>query len=80
MRRDAPSLPAYKTEAPLTFFCGARSAVLSSTDINIEYFASAVATDRVSFTVLYLRACVSVENDSALRTLRFHIIAHFSKF
>ncbi|KOC69545.1 Large proline-rich protein BAG6 [Habropoda laboriosa] len=62
MRRDAPSLPAYKTEAPLTFFCGARSAVLSSTDINIEYFASAVATDRVSFTDLYLRACVSVED------------------
>lgn len=36
MRRDAPSLPAYKTEAPLTFFCGARSAVLSSTDTSIS--------------------------------------------
>lgn len=41
MRRDAPSLPAYKTEAPLTFFCGARSAVLSSTDISVYTFMRA---------------------------------------
>lgn len=61
MRRDAPSLPAYKTEAPLTFFCGARSAVLSSTDIS-TYTCIRIQRNACTRILAWLSRCPNLNN------------------
>lgn len=61
MRRDAPSLPAYKTEAPLTFFCGARSTVLSSTDISM-YTCIRIQRNARTRILAWLSRCPNLNN------------------
>lgn len=61
MRRDAPSLPAYKTEAPLTFFCGARSAALSSTDIS-TYTCIHIQRNACTRIPAWLSRCPNLNN------------------